>query len=89
MNKKALPPPEDWPKTHTWPLKKGVEIVAINEMFPPIYILNTGEWVYGVLPQKSKKKKSSKVVKKSKNNKSKVVKSKKMYKRKKKHTWNN
>jgi hypothetical protein len=32
MNKKTPPPPEDWPKTHIWPLKKGVKIVAIKEM---------------------------------------------------------
>ena len=104
MNKKPLLPlpPEDWPKTHTWPLKKGVKIVAIKEMLPPIYVLSTGEWVYGVLPRKkSKKKKSSKVVKSKSQKKRK--KSKKiqdddgeMYKRKKKHfkryfgsgTWN-
>ena len=63
MNKKTLPPPEDWPKTHPWPLKKNVKIVAIKEMYPPIYVLNTGEWVYGVLAAKKSKKKSA--VKKS------------------------
>jgi len=62
MNKKTPPPPEDWPKSHIWPLKKGVKIVAIKEMYPPIYVLSTGEWVYGVLPAKKSKKKS--VVKK-------------------------
>ena len=63
MNKKPPPPPEYWPTTHAWPLKKGVKIVAIKEMFPPIYVLSTGESVYGVLPRKKSKKKKSKVVK--------------------------
>lgn len=100
MNKK----PEDWPNTHPWPLKKNVKIVAIKEMYPPIYVLSTGEWVYGVLPPKKSKKKSvvKKRVTKSKT-KSKGKKSKKiqdddgeMFKRKRKHfrryfgsgTWN-
>ena len=39
--------PEYWPTKQPWPLPRGVFIVAIKELLPPIYVLNNGKEIKG------------------------------------------